>query len=157
MYDTTLRSDPDPMPLASAILTLLHRRKKQAFVAFTTNARGRAAVIASAIRHRDKMERGHLRDLPEGKVEDFALLATHIGIEASKADAAVSRLRRKLEKDGYKFFGSVRSAQPRVWLNGRRMSIAEAMEATKCKAPYQTVYRRFARGWSTKDALEMGG
>ncbi len=155
MYDEVLKSDPSPMPLGPAILSLIHKRRRCVFVAYTSNARGRAAVIASAIRHRDSMKRGHLRDLPAGGVGDFALLATSLGIEAAKADAAVKRLQAKFERDGYKLFGSARSAQPKVWFKGRRMDITEAIKLSGTKSAYQTVYRRLARGWSTNEALDL--
>jgi len=37
-YETQIRSDPSPMPLAPAILVLLHKRRKAAFIAYSTNA-----------------------------------------------------------------------------------------------------------------------
>src|SRR5262245_8190726 len=126
-YDTTLKTDPSPMPLKPAILILLHKRRKMAFVAYTTNARGRAAVLTSMIRHRPAEEgngakppktgkkkeyRNHLRDLPEGSVKDFALLATNIGLEARKANDMVEKLQKKFERDGFTLFGGTRSALP---------------------------------------------
>ena len=51
-YDVPLKSDPTPMPLRPAILILTHKRKRAAFISYTSNARGRAAVLASMIRHR---------------------------------------------------------------------------------------------------------
>ena len=154
-YDIQLRSDPSPMPLKPAILILLHKRRKSAFVSYTINARGRAAVLSSAIRHRATMVRAHLRDLPEGDVRDFVLLATSIGIDQRKANATIEKLRKKFERDGYKLFGGTRSAQPLVTLNGRRMSLVQAMAEAKCKAGYQTVYRRVQRGWPIKQALDL--
>lgn len=154
-YDIALKSDPSPMPLKSAVLILLHRRRKAAFVTYTSNARGRAAVLASAIRHRDEVERNHLRDLPDGDIKDFALLATNIGLEPRKANRMVERLQAKMSRDGYKLFGQARSAVPLVTLNGRRMSLVEAMKEAKCKAGYQTVYRRVQRGWPVKAALDL--
>jgi hypothetical protein len=154
-YDTPLKSDPSPMPLKPAVLILLHRRRKMAFVSFTSNARGRAAVLASAIRHRDSAKRGHLKDLPDGDIKDFALLATNIGLEAKKANKTVEKLQKKMERDGFKLFGGTRSAIPKVSLNGRRMSLVEAMAEAKCKAGYQTVYRRVQRGWPVRQALDL--
>jgi len=154
-YETQIRSDPSPMPLAPAILVLLHKRRKAAFIAYSTNARGRAAVLASSIRHRDEADRNHLRDLPPGEIQDFALLAMHVGLEAKLADEKVEKLQRKFERDGFKLFGGSRSAMPKVSLNGKRMTIVEAMEFAKTKENYQTVYRRIQRGWSVKEALGL--
>jgi hypothetical protein len=42
-----------------------------------------------------------------------------------------------------------------VVLDGKRMTIVEAMEVAKCKEGYQTVYRRIQRGWSVKEALNL--
>jgi len=154
-YDTQLKMDPTPMPIKPAVLLLLHRRRKMAFVSYTSNARGRAAVLASAIRHRDTVERAHLRDLPEGDIRDFALLATSVGLEPRKANKTVERLQAKMVRDGYKLFGSPRSAIPLVTLNGKRMSLVEAMLEAKCKTNYQTCYRRVQRGWPVKAALDL--
>ena len=154
-YDVQLKSDPTPMPLKPAILILMHKRRKAAFVCYTSNARGRAAVLASSIRHRDDLDRAHLRDLPAGGIAEFALLATRIGLEAKLADDAVERLKRKLERDGFKIFGGSRSAMPMVTLNGRRMTLAAAITEAKTKAHYQTVYRRIERGWPLKQALDL--
>src|SRR5262245_25860410 len=154
-YNDTLKSDPSPLPLQPAILSLVNKRRRAVFVSYTTNARGRAAVFASAIRHRKKAERNHLSDLPEGDINEFVVLCTSIGIEARKGDAAVERMQRAFEKRGYKLFGRPRSAVPAVVLNGKRMSIAEAMEVSGTKSNYQTVYRRIQRGWSTKEALDL--
>ena len=154
-YDVQLRTDHSPMPLKPAIVILLHKRRKSAFISYTINARGRAAVLSSAIRHRETMERAHLRDLPEGDVRDFVLLATNIGIDNRKANVSVDKLRKKFERDGYKLFGGTRSAQPLVTLNGKRMSLVDAMKEAKCKAGYQTVYRRVQRGWPIKQALDI--
>lgn len=154
-YDVSLRSDPSPMPLAPAILILLHKRKRAAFIGYTTNARGRAGVLTSAIRHRDSALRNHLRGLPEGEVKDFALMAVNIGLDKRSADERVERLQAKFERDGFKLFGGSRSALGKVTLNGKRMTIVEAMEEAKCKAQYQTVYRRLQRGWTVKEALDL--
>lgn len=154
-YETQIKSDPSPMPLAPAILILMHKRRRAAFIAYTTNARGRAAVLASSIRHRDEASRNHLRDLPPGEVEDFALMAVNVGLDPKQADEKVERLQRKFERDGWKLFGGSRSAQPKVSLNGRRMTIVEAMDEAKTKDNYQTVYRRIQRGWSVKEALGL--
>lgn len=155
MYDVQMKQDPNPMPLKPAILILMHKRRKAAFVCYSSNARGRAAVLVSSIRHRDDLERAHLRDLPPGDVTDFALLATRIGLEAKLADEAVDRMKKKLERDGFKIFGGSRSAMPMVVLNGRRMTLAAAMEEAGTDAHYQTVYRRIERGWPLKQALEL--
>jgi hypothetical protein len=56
-YEVQIKSDPSPMPLAPAILVLMHKRRRTAFIGYTTNARGRAAVLASAIRHREDAAR----------------------------------------------------------------------------------------------------
>lgn len=154
-YEDQIKSDPSPLPLAPAILILLHRRRKQAFIAYTTNARGRAAVLASSIRHREATNRNHLRGLPPGDVADFALMAVNVGLDKREADEKVERLQRKFERDGYKLFGGSRSAMPKVTLDGRRMTIVEAMEAAGTKENYQTVYRRIERGWKTKEALGL--
>ena len=74
-YETQIRSDPSPMPLAPAILVLLHKRRKAAFIAYSTNARGRAAVLASSIRHRDEADPqapdpGELRHLRRDRREE---------------------------------------------------------------------------------------
>jgi hypothetical protein len=154
-YDTQIKSDPSPMPLAPAILVLMHKRRRQAFITYSSNARGRAAVLASSIRHRDDASRNHLRDLPPGNVEDFALLAMHIGLDKKDADEKVERLQRKFERDGWKLFGGARSAMPKVTLNGKRMSIVDAMSEARTKENYQTVYRRIQRGWPVKEALGL--
>src|SRR5215813_3621887 len=125
-YDVSLKTDPSPLPLRPGILILLHKRKKM-FIAYTTNCRGRAAVLATMIRHR-KTKRNHLRDLPEGGVKDFTVVATKVGLEKNKADEAVTRLQRHYEGRGFKMFGGSRSALPKVVLNGKRMTIVDAME-----------------------------
>lgn len=153
-YDVTLSTDPAPLPLKPAILLLIHKRKRAMFIAYTTNARGRAAVLATTIRHRDQ-KRNHLRDLPEGTIKDFVVMATSIDIEQDKADAMVEKLQRRYEKQGYKLFGGARSAQPKVMLNGKRMTIVDAMKAAKSKTSYQTTYRRLQRGWTAKQALDL--
>jgi hypothetical protein len=154
-HDVQLKTDPSPLPLKPAILLLMHKRRKAVFVSYTSNARGRAAVLANAIRHRDSLKRNHLRDLPEGEVGDFVILATRIGLDPKDGDEAVEKMQRKMERDGYRLFGGTRSAQPKVFLNGRRVSLVQAMEEAKTKAGYQAVYRRIQRGWPVKQALEL--
>lgn len=172
-YDVQLKTDPNPMPLKPAILLLLHKRRKQVFISYTTNARGRTAVLASMIRHRPgandggraarstgggrkvKVMRNHLRDLPEGEVKDFAVMALNIGLEPKKANEQVAKLQRKFERDGYTLFGGARSAIPKVVLDGKRMTIVDAMAVAKVKDSYQTVYRRIQRGWPVKQALGL--
>lgn len=155
-YDIPLKTDPSPLPLKPAILILLHRRKKAMFIAYTTNARGRAAVLATMIRHRDKKgSRNHLRDLPDGDIKEFTVVATKVDLDKREADDAVVRLQRHYEKKGFRMFGGPRSALPKVLLNGRRMTIVDAMVEAKTKDAYQTVYRRIQRGWPVKQALGM--
>jgi len=154
-YETQIKSDPSPMPLAPAVLVLMHKRRRSAFIAYSSNARGRAAVLASSIRHREEAARNHLRDLPPGEIQDFALLAMHVGLDKKEADEKVAKLQRKFERDGFKLFGGSRSALPKVSLGGKRMTIVEAMVEAKTKENYQTVYRRIQRGWSVKEALGL--
>jgi hypothetical protein len=154
-HDVQLKCDPSPLPLKPAVLLLIHKRRKAVFVSYTSNARGRAAVLANAIRHREKLKRNHLRDLPEGDVSDFVILATKLDLPAKEGDEAVERMQRKMERDGYRLFGGTRSAVPKVFLNGRRVSLVQAMEEAKTKAGYQAVYRRLQRGWPVRQALEL--
>lgn len=154
-HDVQLRTDPSPLPLKPAVLLLIHKRRKAVFVSYTSNARGRAAVLANAIRHRARLKRNHLRDLPDGEVSDFVILATRIGLDPRDGDDTVGRVQRKMERDGYKLFGGSRSAQPKVFLNGRRLSLVEAMKEAKTKSAYQAVYRRIQRGWPVKEALDI--
>ncbi len=151
--ETRLRSDPSPLPLQPAILVLVHPRRRKAFVSFSTNARGRGAVLATSIRHRKDSERNHLRDLPDGDIADFTLMAVDIGLDKRKADKRVEQVERSFERKGFTIFGGARSAVPKVLLDGKRYTIVEAMEMTKCKEAYQTVYRRIQRGWPVKQAL----
>lgn len=153
-YDVPLKTDPSPLPLKPAILILLHRRKKAMFIAYTTNARGRAAVLATMIRHR-KTKRNHLRDLPDGDIRDFTVVATKLDLDKREADDAVVRLQRHYDKKGFKMFGGPRSALPKVLLNGKRMTIVDAMDVAGTKDNYQTVYRRIQRGWPVKQALGL--
>jgi hypothetical protein len=154
-HDIRLRTSPDPLPLKPAILLLVHPRRRAVFVSYTSNARGRAAVLANAVRHRRKLKRNHLRDLPEGGVSDFVIFAERIGLDAKEGDRVVQRYKNKYEADGFKLFGGSRSAQPKVFLNGRRMTLVEAMQEAKTKAGYQAVYRRIQRGWPVKEALDI--
>lgn len=155
-YDVPLKTDPTPLPLKPAILILLHRRRKAMFIAYTTNARGRAAVLATMIRHRDdKKARNHLRDLPEGDIKEFTVVATKIDLDKRQADTAVANLQKHYERRGFKMFGGARSALPKVLLNGKRMTIVDAMEEAGTKDNYQTVYRRIQRGWPVKQALGL--
>ena len=154
-HDVTLKTDPSPLPLKPAVLLLIHKRRKAMFISYTSNARGRAAVIANAIRHRATLKRNHLRDLPEGDVTDFVVLATKIGLDPKQGDEAVEKLQRKYEREGYRLFGGTRSAVPKVFLNGRRMSLVDAMGEAKTKSGYQAVYRRIQRGWPVRQALEL--
>ena len=155
-YDVKVKFDPPVMPLKPALLILMHRRKKAAFVCYTSNARGRAAVLASAIRHRDDAERAHLRDLPEGEVKDFALLATRIGLEPKVADEAVDRLCFDSSVTASASSAARAVGLPVVTFNSCRMTLAAAppVEA-KTSSHYQTVYRRLQRGWPLKAALDL--
>lgn len=151
-YDVPLKTDPSPLPLKPAILILLHKRKRAMFIAYTTNARGRGAVLATMIRNRAG-HRNHIRDLPDGEVKDFHVLATKIDLDKRQADEAVQRLQKHYENKGFRIFGGARSAMPKVVLNGKRMTIVDAMAEAKTKENYQTVYRRIQRGWPVKQAL----
>jgi hypothetical protein len=152
-HDTQLKTDPATLPLKPAILLLIHKRRKAVFVSYTSNARGRASVLGNAIRHRDTLKRNHLRGLPEGGVEDFVIMALRIGLDPKDANEAVERLKRKMERDGYRLFGGTRSAVPKVFFGSRRVTLVQAMEEAGTTAGYQAVYRRLQRGWSVKDAL----
>lgn len=154
-YDISLKMDPAPMPLKPAILILTHKKRRMAFISYTSNCRGRAAVLASMIRHRGKIKRNHLRDLPEGGIKDFELLAVNIDLDKTKGDAMVTKYNRKFVKSGFRLFGGARSAVPLVLVNGKRMSLVEAMAAYKVKLGYQTIYRRIQRGWPVKEALNL--
>jgi hypothetical protein len=154
-HDVVFKTDPSPLPLKPGVLLLIHKRRKAVFVTYTSNCRGRAAVLANAIRHRDKHKRNHLRDLPEGSVEDFVVLAARIGLDPKEGDDVVERMKRKMERDGYKLFGGARSAVPKVFFGGRRVSLVQAMGEAKTKTAYQAVYRRLQRGWPVKEALDL--
>lgn len=154
-HDIRMKTDPNPLPLKPAVLLLIHKRRRSVFVSYTSNARGRAAVLTNAIRHRKTLVRNHLRDLPDGDVNDFAIVALRIGLDPKEGDAAVERMQRKMERDGYKLFGGARSAVPKVFLNGRRLSLVKAMKEAGTKSAYQAVYRRIQRGWPTREALDL--
>lgn len=112
-------------------------------------------MLATAIRHRKGNDRNHLRDLPEGEITDFQLMAVDIGLDKRKADKRVEQVEKQFERKGFTIFGGARSAVPKVLLDGKRYTIVEAMELTKCKEAYQTVYRRIQRGWPVKEALGL--
>jgi len=107
------------------------------------------------IRHRAKTKRNHLRDMPDGTIGEFALLAVDVDLAPRKAADRIEKYQKKFLRDGYRLFGGPRSAVPLVALNGRRMTLVEAIAESKTKTAYQTVYRRIQRGWPIKQALDM--
>lgn len=144
--------EPDVIPLTAGVFALVNRKRRFAYVSYTGNLQKRSHSMSHMLLSHDADPRAYwpIRDLPKHPSDEY----TFVVMQKDAADPleAVTRAQRKYLNKGYRIVNGQRAASPMVTVNGKRMTLADAVRKTG-KVKYLTAYRRLERGWTTEQAL----
>ena len=146
--------EPDVIPLTAGVFALVNRKRRFAYISYTTNLQKRSHSMSHMLLSYDADTRAYwpIRDLPKHGSDEY----TFTVMQGPAADPmeAVARAQRKYMQKGYKIIGGQRAASPTIVLRGKRMTLADAVREHS-DVKYLTAYRRLERGWSVEQALGL--
>jgi hypothetical protein len=97
-----------------------------------------------------------IRDLPKHPSDEFTFKVMRLDAkhDGDSSLAAVASAQKKLMAQGFRIITGHRATSPTIKLDGRRMTLADAVRDYS-DVKYLTVYRRIERGWQVKQALGL--
>jgi hypothetical protein len=152
-----LYREPEFVPHLPGVFALVNRKRRYAYISFTTNLQKRSHSLSHMLVRRDEDPNTYwpIRDLPKHPSDEHVFMVMKSkDITEANALAAVAAVERQFAQRGYKLIEGNRAASPTITLNGKKMTLAEAVSGHS-KAKYLTVYRRLERGWTVEEALGL--
>lgn len=150
--------EPDVIPLAAGVFALINRKRRFAYVSYTSNLQKRSHSMSHMLLAHDADPKVYwpIKDLPKHPSDEFTFKVMVEGSFAhpNKAAEAVAAAQRKFVRKGYRLIAGQRATNPMVTLRGKRMTLADAVRETG-KVKYLTAYRRLERGWTVEQALGL--
>lgn len=147
--------EPDVIPLTPGVFALVNRKRRFAYVSYTSNLQKRSHSMSHMLLSRDANAKAYwpIRDLPKHPSDEYTFVVCQK--EAADPTEAVTRAQRKYLNKGYRIVGGQRASSPQVLLDGKRMTLVDAIKKSGSKIKYLTCYRRLERGWTVEQALGL--
>jgi len=149
--------EPPVIPHLPGIFALVNRKRRYVYVSFTSNLQKRSHSLSHMLLRHDEDPSSYwpIRDLPKNLSDEYVFMVMKSkDISPDNALAAVASVERQFAVKGYRLVEGHRAASPTVTVNGKRMTLADAVR-NHSTAKYLTVYRRLERGWSAEEALGL--
>lgn len=148
--------EPASIPAERGVYALVNRKRRFAYVAYTRNLQKRSHSMSHMLMNYDKSRKAYwpIKELPKHPSDEFVFIVLARGCAPERALAAIAIAQRGFEAKTYSIIGGHRAGTPVVRLDGKRVSLAEAVRSN-AKLKYPTVYRRLQRGWSVRQALGL--
>jgi len=146
-----MQRDPVHIPGVPGVFTLLNKRRRFAYVAWTQNLQKRSHALA----HMLDTGKSTIRALPMHDPGEYVFVVNRENVDPDEAQRAIDRAKRLINDKGYKFIDGSRDPVPLVELDGKLMSLTEAIALQpKARQPkYTTAWRRIQRGWTIEEVL----
>jgi hypothetical protein len=148
--------EPANIPAKPGIYALVNRKRRFAYVAYSVNLQKRSHSMSHMLLQQDEDADAYwpIKDLPKHDSDEFTFVVLHVDVDPERARAAIAVATRAFVAKTYRVIDGQRSASPMVTVDGKQMSLAEAVR-DHSKVKYLTAYRRLERGWTTKQALGL--
>lgn len=150
-----LYREPDVIPLLPGVFALVNRKRRFVYVAYTINLQKRSHSISHMLLSQDEDPKAYwpIKDLPKHVSDEFTFMVMKSkDVTEDNAMAYVASVQKQFMAKSYKIIDGQRAASPMVTLNGKKVSLAEAVRQHS-KVKYLTAYRRLERGWTVEQAL----
>lgn len=150
--------EPAVVPLKRGVFALVNKKRRFAYIAFTSNLQKRSHSMSHMLLAQDKSKKAYwpIKDLPKHPSDEFTFVVERQkGVTNENSMAQVALVQRAYQGKGYKVIDGQRSASPMVTYKGKKMSLVDAIKASGSKVKYLTAYRRLERGWSVEQALGL--
>lgn len=148
--------EPDDIPLKPGVFALVNRRRKFAYVSYTGNLQKRSHSMSHMLLSHDGNPKIYwpIRDLPKHPSDEFTFRVERLDQkhDGDNSLAAVANVQKRYIAKGYRIITGHRATSPMVTLEGRKMTLADAVRDYST-VKYLTAYRRIERGWTVKQAL----
>jgi hypothetical protein len=150
--------EPATVPAVAGVYALVNRKRKYAYVAYTSNLQKRSHSLSHMLLESDrKGDKCYwaISDLPRHASGEYVFMVFASAIEEADAKNTIATVRRSLGRKGYRLIDGQRGTAATVTFNGKTMLLTEALVLSKSKVKYPTAWRRIERGWTVEQALGL--
>jgi len=148
--------EPATIPPVAGVYALVNRKRKYAYVAFTTNLQKRSHSLSHMLLESDRKGAKcywAISDLPRHPSGEYTFMVFASAIPEADAKNTIAAVRRSLGRKNYRLIDGQRSTAAMVTFDGKQMLLTEALVLSKSKVKYPTAWRRIERGWTVEQAL----
>jgi len=153
MSDGVMQREPVLVPRKPGVFALLNKRRRLAYVAFSSDLQKRSHSLAHMLQN--PKTHWSLKDLPKHPAGEFTFSVVADDLTEAQAEKIIRATEKAAANKNYRIVTGSRGAVPMVTYKGEEMPLTDAMEKAKCKSKYITVWRRIDRGWSVEQALDI--
>ena len=146
--------EPAVVLAVPGVYALINRKRRFAYVAYTANLQKRSHSMSHMLMSQDSDKKAYwpIKELPKHPSDEFTFLVVSTDVKPAAARAGIALAQRAFIAKNYRIIEGYRAASPMVTVDGKPMSLAEAVREHS-KVKYLTAYRRIERGWTTRQAL----
>jgi len=148
-----MQRDPVLIPRKPGVFMLLNRKRRLAYVAYTSDLQKRSHSLAHMLQN--PKTHWSLKDLPRHPPGEFTFMVVADTINERAAARIIRAAETEIAAKNYRLVSGSRGAVPMVTFKGEAMPLTEAIDKAKCKAKYITVWRRIDRGWTVEQAVDL--
>lgn len=148
--------EPPYVPAAAGVFALLNRKRRFAYVAYTSSLQKRSHSLAHMLASHDRDPKSYwpIRDLPKHPSDEFSFVVLADAVKPDQSLGAVAVAQKAFAAKSYRIVGGHRAAAPLITFGGRKISLAVAVREHS-DVVYITAYRRLMRGWTPRQALGL--
>lgn len=149
--------EPVQVPAQSGVYALVNRKRRFAYVAYTGNLQKRSHSMSHMLLQQDQSKKSYwpIRNMPKHPSDEFTFLTIIFPVTPANADEMIAKACEGFRERNYTIIEGNRMSVPMVTFKGKQMSVVEAIEASRSKVKYLTVWRRIERGWTPEQALGL--
>ena len=147
---------PDEIPLKPGVFALVNAKRRFAYISYTGNLQKRPHSMSHMLLSHDADPTIYwpIRDLPKHPSDEYTFTVVRLDRKhaGDSSLVAVAEAQKRYMAKGYRIVTGHRATSPTVSLDGRRMTLADAVRDYS-DVKYLTAYRRIERGWTVRQAL----
>jgi len=142
---------PVLIPRKPGVFVLSNKKRRLAYIAYSTDMQKRSHSLAHMLQN--PKTHWSLKDLPKHPAGEFTFMVIEEDVAPPQAPRIVAAAERAAKNKNYRLVEGSRSTIPMVTLNGRHMTLADALASTRSRVKYITAWRRLDRGWTPAQAI----
>lgn len=160
-----MKREPATVPAKPGVYAIVNKKRRFAYVAYTTTLMKRSHSIAYMLKKHDEYRAStdpkhpepywSISELPKHDSDEYTFMTLAVDVRPGDASDAVLQAQELLRGKRYAIVDGNRTNSETVTFQGKPMALTDALARSGSKVKYATAYRRLQRGWTIEQVLGL--